>query len=46
MTVSTIALATTGIFGGGGGTGGSPSKDKGTLTKWLDSLADALKRLA
>ena len=46
MTVSTIALATTGIFGGGGGTGGSPSKDKGTLTKWLDRLADALKRLA
>ena len=36
-----------GVFGGGGGgAGGSPSKDKGTLKKWLDRLADALKRLA
>ena len=33
--------------GGGGGKrgGGSPPKDKGTLKKWLDRLADALKRL-
>ena len=36
-----------GVFGGGGGgAGGYPSKDKGTLRKWLDRLADALKRLA
>ena len=27
-------------------TGGSPPKDKGALKKWLDRLADALKRLA
>ena len=47
MTISTIALAVTGVFGGGSGeAGGSPSKDKGTLKKWLDRLADALKRLA
>ena len=31
---------------GGVGTGGSPSKDEGALKKWLDRLADALKRLA
>ena len=43
MTISTIVLA---ITGGGRGTGGSPSKDKGTLKKWLDRLVDALKRLA
>ena len=42
MTISTIVLAVTGAFGG---TGGSP-KDKGTLKKWLDRLAEALKRLA
>ena len=42
MTISTIVLAITGVFGGeGGGTGGFPPKDKG----WLDRLADALKRL-
>ena len=46
MTISTIVLAITGVFGGNsGGAGGSP-KDKGTLKKWLDRLADALKRLA
>ena len=44
MTISTIVLA---VFGGGGrGTGGPPSKDEGVLKKWLDRLADALKRLA
>ena len=43
MTISTIVLA---ITGGSRGTGGSPSKDKGTLKKWLDRLVDALKRLA
>ena len=41
MTISTIVLAITGVFAGGGGTG-SPSEDEG----WLDRLADALKRLA
>ena len=46
MTISTIFLAITGVFGGGGrGTGGSPTKDEGVLKKWLDRLADALKRL-
>ena len=46
MTISTIVLAITGIFGGGAGTGGSSPKDKRVLKKWLDSLGDALKRLA
>ena len=46
MTISTIILAITGVFGGGsGGAGGPPSKGRGTLNKWLDRLADALKRL-
>ena len=45
MTISTIVLAVTGVFREGGG-GGSPSKDKGVLKKWLSRLADALKRLA
>ena len=35
MTVSTIVLSITGVFGGGGG----------ALKKWLDRLANALKRL-
>ena len=47
MTILTIILAITGLFGGGsGGPGGPPSKDKGTLKKWLDRVADAIKRLA
>ena len=47
MTISTIVLAITGVFGGvGGGAGGSLPKDEGALKKWLYSLADALKRLA
>ena len=46
MTISTIVLAITGVFGGGGGTGDPPSKDEETLKKPLDRLADALKRLA
>ena len=47
MTISTIVLAITGAFGGGEAeTGGSPPKDEGVLKKWLDRLADALKRLA
>ena len=43
-TISTIALAIIGVLGGGGG--GSPPKDEGDLNKWLNRLADALKRLA
>ena len=43
MTISTIVLAITGVLGGGGG---SPAKGWGTLKKWLDKLADTLKRLA
>ena len=47
MTISAIVLAITGAFGGGSGEAGAPpSKEKGTLKKWLDRLADALKRLA
>ena len=45
MTISMIALAITSAFGGGGGTGGSPPKGEGVLKKWLDRLADALKRI-
>ena len=44
MTISTIFLTIIGVFWVG--TGGIPSKDKGTLKKWLDRLADVLKRLA
>ena len=40
-------LTITCVFGGGGaGTGGSTPKDEVDLKKWLDRLADALKRLA
>ena len=47
MTIATIVLAIEGVFGGGsGGAGGSPPKGRGTLKKWLDKLAEALKRLA
>ena len=48
MTISTIVLAITSVFGGGRGAGGSatPPKDTGALKKWLNRLADALKRLA
>ena len=47
MTISTIVLVIIGAFGGGSrGAGGPPSKDKGTLKKWLNRLADTLKRLA
>ena len=49
MTISTIVLAITGIFGGGGGGGGggdSPPKDERVLKKTrLNRLADTLKRL-
>ena len=46
ITISTIVLGITGIFGGGRETGGSTPKEEGVLKKWLDRLADALKRLA
>ena len=46
MTNSTIALAVTGVFEEGEGTGSYPPKDEGVLKKWLDRLADALKRIA
>ena len=47
MTIATIVLPITAVFGGGsGGAGGLSSKDNGTLKKWLDKLADALTRLA
>ena len=47
MTISTINLTIKGVLGGvGGGTGGSSPKDEGVLKKWLDRLADALRRLA
>ena len=46
MTISTIVLAITGVFVGGGEAGSSPPKDEGVLKNWLDRLADALKRLA
>ena len=47
MTISTIVLAVTGVFGGSGGTRGSAStqKDEGVFKRWLDRLANALKRL-
>ena len=44
MNISKIVLAITGVFGGTGGTRGSPPKDEGVLKKWLDRLA--LKRLS
>ena len=46
MTISAIFLAITDVFGGDGGARGSPSKDERVLKKWLDRLADALKRFA
>ena len=46
MTISTIVLAITGVFGEGKGARGSTPKDEGALKKWLDRLADALQRLA
>ena len=47
MTIARIVVIITGVFGGGSrGVGGPTSEDKGTLKKWLDRLADALKRLA
>ena len=45
MTISTIVVYITRVFGGGGGAGGSPPKDQGVLKKLSDKLADALKTL-
>ena len=45
MTISTIVLTITGVFGGGEGARGSTPKDEGVLKKWLERLADVLKRL-
>ena len=44
--IATIVLAVIGDFGGGRWTGVSPPKGEEALKKWLDRLADALKRLA
>ena len=46
MTISTIVLAITGVSGGGRTAGGSTSKDEEILKKWLDRLANVLKRLS
>ena len=46
ITISTIVFDITDVSEGGGGTGSSPPKDEGVLKKWLDRLADVLKRLA
>ena len=46
LTISTIVLAITGVFGGGVGVECSSSKDEEVLNKWLSRLADTLKRLA
>ena len=35
MTISTIALSNTGVFGGEGGAGGSPPQDKEVLKKMI-----------
>ena len=46
MTISTIVLAITDVFGGGGGIGGPPPKEEGVLKKLLDRLANPLKIFA
>ena len=45
MTISTIVLVITDVFGGDGGGPASPPKDEGVLKKWFDTVAAALKRL-
>ena len=47
--LTALSMTITGVFGGGGGgrgVGGSLPEDEGTLKKWLDRLANGLKRLA
>ena len=46
ISISTIVLAITGVFGGSRGTRGSPPKYEGISKKWPDRLADTLKRLS
>ena len=46
MTITTIVLAITSVFGGGGGGSASRPQDEGALKKQLNKLADALKRPA
>ena len=46
VTISRTFLVIIGVFGGAARTGGSLPKDEGVLKKWLDRLANALKRLA
>ena len=47
LAISTIVLAFTDVFRGSEGDGGgSPAKNERVPKKWLDRLADALKRLA
>ena len=49
MTVPTIIIAITGVFGEGGSpitSGTSPAKDQEALKKWSSSLTEALKKLA
>ena len=46
VSISTIVLAITGVFGAGGGTGGSSPKDAGIWKKRLGRLGNALARLA
>ena len=43
MSISTIVLAITDVFGRGGGARGSPSKDEGVLKKLLDSQERLLR---
>ena len=44
--IATVLLSVIGDFGGGRGTEVSPPKGEGPLKKWLDRLAETLKRLA
>ena len=49
LTISTIVLAITGVFGGGWSpatSGPSPLKDEETLKNWLNKQKDDVKRLA
>ena len=46
MTIATIALAITSLLGECAASGSSPRKYQWNLKKWLNRLADALKRLA
>ena len=46
MIFSTILLGITGVFGGMAGGFTSPPNDKGVFKKWLDRLANAIKRFA